>query len=91
MTQLLVVGLLLGFASVLFDVAYLSFLPALVRRDGYDIRYVDVVDRERKVGASHYGFWGRLAVGIPDLLGVWWLILRRRRVPQAEEVLSDAH
>lgn len=31
MTQLLVVGLLLGFASVLFDVAYLSFLPALVR------------------------------------------------------------
>ncbi|WP_274388957.1 MFS transporter [Streptomyces cavernae] len=31
MTHLLAVGLLLGFASVMFDVAYLSFLPALVR------------------------------------------------------------
>ena len=27
------------------------FLPALVRRDGYDVAYVDVVDRERGTGA----------------------------------------
>ncbi|MCQ8834845.1 MFS transporter [Streptomyces malaysiensis] len=31
MVHLLAVGLLLGFASVMFDVAYLSFLPALVK------------------------------------------------------------
>ena len=62
------------------------FLPALVRREGYDIGYVDVVDRERRHGVSNYGMWDRLWVGILDLAGVWWLIRRRRRVPQCEEV-----
>src|SRR5436190_11946959 len=61
------------------------FLPALVRREGYDIGYVDVVDRPRRAGTSNYGMWDRLWVGIVDLLGVWWLI-RRRRVPQVTEV-----
>jgi dolichol-phosphate mannosyltransferase len=61
------------------------FLPALVRRAGYDIAYVDVVDRPRRAGTSNYGMWDRLWVGIMDLLGVWWLI-RRCRVPQAAEV-----
>src|SRR5262245_50219376 len=58
------------------------FLPALVRREGYDIGYVDVVDRPRRAGTSNYGMWDRLWVGILDLFGVWWLIRRRRRVPQ---------
>ena len=62
------------------------FLPALVRREGYEIGYVDVVDRPRRHGASNYGFWDRLWVGILDLAGVWWLIRRRKRVPQCEEV-----
>jgi dolichol-phosphate mannosyltransferase len=62
------------------------FMPALVRREGLDIGYVDVVDRPRRHGASNYGFWDRLWVGILDLAGVWWLIRRRNRVPQAEEV-----
>jgi dolichol-phosphate mannosyltransferase len=62
------------------------FLPALVRRDGFDIGYVDVVDRPRGRGVSNYGFWDRLWVGILDLAGVWWLIRRRRRVPQSQEV-----
>ena len=66
------------------------FLPALVRRDGYDVVYVDVVDRERRHGMSNYGMWDRLWVGILDLAGVWWLIRRRRRVPQVTEVLRDA-
>ena len=35
---------------------------------------------------SNYGFWDRLWVGILDLAGVWWLIRRRKRVPQDEEV-----
>ena len=62
------------------------FLPALVRREGYEIRHVDVVDRPRRHGRSHYGMWDRLLVGVPDLAGVWWLIRRRRRVPQVSEV-----
>jgi dolichol-phosphate mannosyltransferase len=62
------------------------FLPALVRREGFDIGYVDVVDRPRQHGVSNYGFWDRLWVGILDLAGVWWLIRRRKRVPQSEEI-----
>jgi dolichol-phosphate mannosyltransferase len=62
------------------------FLPALVRREGYDIGYVDVVDRPRHRGTSNYGLWDRLWVGILDLAGVWWLIRRRKRVPECEEV-----
>ena len=66
------------------------FLPALVRRDGYEIGYVDVVDRPRRAGTSNYGMWDRLWVGILDLLGVWWLIRRRRRVPRVLEVKRNA-
>jgi hypothetical protein len=62
------------------------FLPALVRREGYDIGYVDVVDRPRRAGTSNYGMWDRLWVGILDLLGVWWLIRRRRSIPEVSEV-----
>ena len=62
------------------------FLPALVRREGRDIGYVDVIDRPRHSGVSNYGFWDRLWVGILDLCGVWWLIRRRRRVPEISEV-----
>jgi glycosyltransferase involved in cell wall biosynthesis len=62
------------------------FLPALVRREGYDIGYVDVVDRPRHAGTSNYGMWDRLWVGILDLMGVWWLIRRRRNVPRVLEV-----
>jgi dolichol-phosphate mannosyltransferase len=62
------------------------FLPALVRREGYDIGYVDVIDRPRGTGVSNYGMLDRLWVGILDLAGVWWLIQRRKRVP---EILED--
>jgi dolichol-phosphate mannosyltransferase len=62
------------------------FLPALVRREGFTIGYVDVVDRQRRHGVSNYGFWDRLWVGILDLAGVWWLIQRKKRVPQSEEI-----
>jgi dolichol-phosphate mannosyltransferase len=61
------------------------FLPALVRREGYDIAYVDVVDRPRAHGVSNYGMWDRLWVGILDLAGVWWLIRRRKRIPEISE------
>jgi dolichol-phosphate mannosyltransferase len=62
------------------------FLPALVRREGRDIGYVDVIDRPRHSGTSNYGFWDRLWIGILDLGGVWWLIRRRKHVPDAQEI-----
>ena len=61
------------------------FLPALVKREGFAIGYVDVVDRPRGAGVSNYGMWDRLWVGILDLAGVWWLIRRRKRVPEVSE------
>jgi dolichol-phosphate mannosyltransferase len=64
------------------------FLPALVRREGYDIAYVDVVDRPRHSGVSNYGFFDRLWIGIMDLVGVWWLIRRKKPTPVATEVTS---
>jgi dolichol-phosphate mannosyltransferase len=66
------------------------FLPALVRRDGYRVAYVDVVDRPRLTGISNYGMWDRLWVGILDLMGVWWLVRRKKHVPQVSEVVRDA-
>ena len=66
------------------------FLPALVRREGYAIGYVDVVDRPRGAGKSNYGMWDRLWVGILDLAGVRWLVRRRKRVPQVLEVKRNA-
>jgi hypothetical protein len=57
------------------------FVPALFLGDGWRIAHIDVVDRPRRHGASHYGILDRLAVGIPDLFGVWWLLRRRRRSP----------
>ena len=67
------------------------FLPALIRREGYDVAFIDVVDRERRHGKSNYGMMDRLMVGLLDLGGVWWLIRRRKHIPSASEVKNDAH
>ena len=72
-----------------FDALH-RFTPALVKREGYDVVYVEVVDRARAHGKSHYGMWNRLWIGIVDLAGVFWLVRRRRRVPEVTEVPSDA-
>jgi len=64
------------------------FLPALVRREGFDVAYVDVIDRPRHSGVSNYGFFDRLWIGIMDLAGVWWLIRRKRSTPTATEITS---
>jgi dolichol-phosphate mannosyltransferase len=70
-----------------FDALH-RFLPALVKRDGYEVAYVEVIDRPRRHGRSNYGLWDRLWVGILDLAGVWWLIRRRKRVPRSAEVTN---
>ncbi|KIZ47741.1 MULTISPECIES: glycosyltransferase family 2 protein [Rhodopseudomonas] len=62
------------------------FLPALVRREGFEIAYVDVTDRPRHSGVSNYGFFDRLWIGLMDLAGVWWLIRRKKSTPDATEV-----
>jgi len=66
------------------------FLPALFRRDGYDVIYRDVVDRPRGHGKSNYGMLDRLSVGLLDLFGVWWLIQRRRHIPSVSEARRNA-
>jgi dolichol-phosphate mannosyltransferase len=72
-----------------FDALH-RFTPALVKREGYEVAYVEVVDRPRAHGKSHYGMWNRLWIGLIDLAGVFWMIRRRRRVPEVTEVPSDA-
>ena len=56
--------------------------PPIRVREGLDVLHHEVRDRQRLTGVSNYGFFDRLWVGILDLAGVWWLIRRRRRVPQ---------
>ncbi|MBN9062894.1 MAG: dolichol-phosphate mannosyltransferase [Rhizobiales bacterium 65-9] len=67
-----------------FDALH-RFMPALVKREGYGVAMVDVIDRPRMSGVSNYGFFDRLWVGVLDLAGVWWLIRRRRRKPVVTE------
>lgn len=64
-----------------FDALH-RFMPALIVREGYEVAHHDVRDRQRISGVSNYGFFDRLWVGMLDLMGVWWLIRRRKRVPQ---------
>jgi glycosyltransferase involved in cell wall biosynthesis len=76
------------FLALPFFDALHRFLPALARRDGWDVVHVDVIDRPRFAGESHYGFFDRLGEGILDLFGVWWLLRRRRRVPRIVDPAS---
>jgi glycosyltransferase involved in cell wall biosynthesis len=62
------------------------FLPALFSRDGWEILRVDVTHRPRGSGRSNYSNLQRGLVGMIDLVGVLWLIRRRKKaVPQEEE------
>ena len=61
------------------------YLPALFARDGWRIAHVDVTHRPRGGGRSHYSNLQRGIVGIFDLMGVAWL-LRRRKKSRATEI-----
>lgn len=52
------------------------YLPALVRRYGFDVVNVSVDDRPRISGQSKYTNLRRALVGVVDLLGVYWLLRR---------------
>lgn len=60
------------------------FIPALIRQGGWNVDSLPVNHRPRGAGASHYGTWNRLWVGIVDLFGVAWLG-RRTRVTTVNE------
>ena len=55
------------------------YLPALMIREGYENRYLDVDHRHRETGRSKYTNWGRLVASLSDLAGVMWLKSRSRR------------
>jgi dolichol-phosphate mannosyltransferase len=62
------------------------FMPALVRREGFEVVSIPVNHRERTRGRSKYGLHNRLWVGIVDLVGMVWLLRRASpRVPVIED------
>ena len=66
------------------------YLPALMRREGFDVAFLPVSHRPRLHGQSKYTNIGRLAVAIRDLLGVMWLNDRARSPIAISEVHGDA-
>jgi dolichol-phosphate mannosyltransferase len=71
-----------------FDALH-RFMPALMKREGYSIAHIEVVDRQRQAGKSKYGVMNRLWIGIIDLIGVFWLLRRCSRPARYGEVTSD--
>lgn len=59
------------------------YLPALTIRAGGTVESVVVNHRPRGAGTSNYSNLRRALVGVPDLLGVMWL-MRRSRNPSVE-------
>jgi dolichol-phosphate mannosyltransferase len=62
------------------------YLPALMIREGYKVRYQDVGHRPRVVGRSKYTNLGRLWAAVSDLQGVMWLRSRARNPGAVEEL-----
>ncbi|MCU9850458.1 glycosyltransferase family 2 protein [Defluviimonas sp. WL0024] len=60
------------------------YLPALFARDGWQVAHVDVSHRPRGGGRSKYNNLQRGLVGAVDLLGVMWLLRRRKKSRPAE-------
>jgi glycosyltransferase involved in cell wall biosynthesis len=54
------------------------YLPALMRREGFEVEFRPVDHRLRAHGASKYTNFGRLKVALADLRGVVWLNSRAR-------------
>jgi dolichol-phosphate mannosyltransferase len=62
------------------------YMVALMLREGFEVRFVEVNHRPRLHGRSKYGVWDRLVVGITDLMGVRWLQRRYRGAVETEEL-----
>lgn len=67
------------------------FMPAMVKREGWEVVTVPVTHAERKSGQSKYNNFQRARVGAIDLLGAAWLI-RRRKLPVVRDLpMSLSH
>jgi dolichol-phosphate mannosyltransferase len=62
------------------------YLAALMIREGFEVRFVDVGHRPRLHGRSKYGVWDRFMVGLADIFGVVWLKRRFLAAVDASEV-----
>jgi dolichol-phosphate mannosyltransferase len=62
------------------------YLPALMIREGFEVRFQDVDHRPRTTGASKYTNLGRLWAAFSDLQGVMWLRSRARNSEGADEL-----
>jgi len=75
-------GIKLFERAVFLDLPYFDhmhrYLPALVKRAGWQSVSVPVNHRERSAGVSKYNNLGRAWVGLKDLRGVAWLIQRSK-------------
>jgi len=60
------------------------YLPALFSAWGWQVAHVDVSHAQRHAGRSNYNNLGRGLVGVRDLIGVSWLIARRKRARATE-------
>jgi dolichol-phosphate mannosyltransferase len=64
------------------------FMPAMIKREGLSVMVMDVTHAGRHAGQSKYNNTRRALVGIVDLVGVAWL-MRRRRLATARIVAQD--
>ena len=82
-------GLKLFERQAFLDLPYFDhmhrYLPALVKRAGFQSVSIPVGHRPRTRGVSKYGMLDRLWVGLADLRGVAWL-MRRAKVTSTEEL-----
>ena len=62
------------------------YLPALIRREGFHVKFLPVSHRPRAHGVSKYTNMGRLMVAFRDLIGVFWLLGRSRSPGAVEEI-----
>ena len=74
--------------KIFFKSSYLSlpffknmhrFMPALMKRENFKVLSQNVQHRRRLNDKSKYNNANRLFIGIIDLLGVYWLIRRKRK------------
>jgi len=63
---------------------YHRYLPALFISNGGQVVSIEVNHRQRIKGSSKYGFHNRFWVGIYDLIGVKWLVDRKKIILSKE-------
>ena len=65
------------------------YLPALFAAGGWTVAHCDVGHAPRRAGTSNYTNLSRALVGVRDLVGVAWLIRRRKRAQATETTVRN--